>query len=231
MVIICALQFVWSPALEALTDDGVAHLNEIHSRLKLIHGKLLEEYPEQLMAAMFLPSNAKVIELGANVGRNTCVIGTILNDSRNLVAIESSKESAKLLQENRDYNQLQFHIEASAISKVRLIQSGWVTIPSEIDYPGYSPVDTITFDEVQKKYQIIFDTMVADCEGALYYILRDDPKILKNIKLILVENDYSNFQHFQYVIDLFRENGFQLVYNRAGGWGPCEQNFYQVWKK
>lgn len=89
-------------------------MQKIHSKLNLILGNLLEEYPEQLMTAMYLKKNAKVLELGANIGRNTCVI-------------------------NPDY-------------------------------------------------------------------------------MIFVQK-------------LFKKNGLKLVYNQAGGWGACYNNFYQVWQK
>jgi FkbM family methyltransferase len=200
--------------------------------LHLIHGSFAEEYPEQLMAATFIPADAKVLELGANVGRNSCVIASLLNNSKNLVAVESCLDTAKLLKENRDENGLKFYIEASAISKVPLIQSEWKTIPSEVDLPGYTRVNTISFKEVQKKYHIKFDTLVVDCEGALYYILRDDPKILKSIKLVIIENDFETAEHMQFVQEHFRNNGLQCVFNQPGGYGPCcYDHFYQVWKK
>jgi len=37
-----------------------------------------------------------------------------------------------------------------------------------------------------------FDTLVADCEGALLPILKDTPEILAKIDLIIVENDYQS---------------------------------------
>lgn len=226
-------QFAYVPTIEAQSiEEGTARLHAAHARLRLVHGSLAEEYPEQLMTAMFLSSNAKVLELGANVGRNSCVIATLLNDSRNLVAVESSAGTAKLLQENRDMNGLQFHIVAGAISKVPLIQDGWwTTKPSDVDVPGWTRVNTMTFDEVQNLYNITFDTLVVDCEGALYYILLHDPNVLKNINTVIIENDFTDIQHLLYVQDLFVRNGLYCVYNQAGGWGPCSDQFYQVWKK
>lgn len=219
-------------ALEARSiEEATERLQTIHSQLHLIHGSLAEEYPEQLMSAMYLSKNAKVLELGGNVGRNSCVIASILKDSRNLVVVESFSEFAKLLQENRDVNGLHFHIEASAISQVPLIQNGWKTIPSEVDLPGYSRVNIISFSQLNEKYRIKFDTLVVDCEGALYYMLVDDPKILKHLKTIIIENDFNDLEHMNYVQKLFTENGLKCVYNQAGGWGPCYDYFYQVWKK
>jgi len=60
---------------------------------------------------------------------------------------------------------------------------------------GYKWVKTITYDDLKLKYKINFDTLVLDCEGAFYYILMDMPEILKNIKLIIMENNYHNFSH------------------------------------
>lgn len=211
-------------------EEGLKRLEEIHSKLKLIHGRFLEEYPEQLMVATYLPADAKVLELGSEVGRNSCVIGAILNDSRNLVTLETRPEAVKSLRENRDFNKLQFHIVHAALSKVPIIQKGWISIPSEVDLPGYFRINTFTFNELQEKYKIEFDTMVVDCEGALYYILCDDPEILKNIKLVIIENDFKNQDHYRYVKNLFIKNGLEVVYNGSERryW---ENGFYQVWKK
>lgn len=218
--------------LEARTiEKGSQKLARIHSELQLIHGNLQEEYPEQLMSAIFLSKNAKVLELGANVGRNSCVIGKILKNSKQLVAVESCEGYANLLRENRDANGLKFSIEVAAVSKTPLIQYGWNTVPSDVDVPGWTRVNTITFDELEKKYQIVFDTFVIDCEGAFYHILRDDPKILKNIKLIIIENDFDEFQKMVEVQNIFKQYGLQCVYNVSYPDRPCGDNFFQVWKK
>ena len=224
------MQFVFIFSLHGLSleDKGEIKLKEIHSRLKLVHGSFSDEYPEQLMSAMFIPSNAVVLELGGNIGRNSCVIASLLDDSRNLVVIEPYFDEGKFLQINRDHNKLEFQIEFSAISKVPLVQSGWLTIPSDVDLPGFKRINTITFDELKNKYNLLFDTMVVDCEGALYYILRDDEEMLNQFQLILLENDFREDGHYPYVIDLFEKHGFNLVYNRAHG--ECSY-FYQVWSK
>lgn len=62
-----------------------------------------------------------VLEIGGNVGRNSCVIASILKDSSNLVVIESSQEIATQLNENRELNGLNFSIVSKALSKVPYI--------------------------------------------------------------------------------------------------------------
>jgi FkbM family methyltransferase len=226
---IAFLSSAQSFANDSLTqEEAILKLNQVHSELKLKHGSFSEEYPEQLMTTMHLPSNAIVLELGGNIGRNTCVIAKLLDDSRNLVSLESDKKSARLLTVNRDLNNLKFHIEPSALSKRNLIQKGWDTIPSDVLLPGYFKVKTISFDALQKKYNMVFDTLVADCEGALYYILQDEPDLLKNINLIIVENDYWNKDKFEYTTDVYKINGFHLIYEKPYHQWPY---FYQVWKR
>jgi len=212
-------------------QDGIEKLEKIHSKLSLVHGSFSEEYPEQLMAAMFINENAKVLELGGNVGRNSCVISAILNDSKNLVVLESDPNAIPALTANRNHNNQSFHIENSALSKVPLVQSGWTTVPSEIIPPGYIRINTLSYDQIKEKYNTTFDVLVADCEGALYYILRDDDSMLKDLNMIVVENDYTHRPYYEDTRDKFTAHGFQLVYNKEGGWGCCYNEFYQVWKK
>jgi hypothetical protein len=58
-------------------------LANIHSRYRLNYGSFQHEYPEQLMAATYLTGNEKVLEIGANIGRNSIVIAHILQQSNN----------------------------------------------------------------------------------------------------------------------------------------------------
>ena len=50
--------------------------------------------------------------------------------------------------------------------KRKLIQKGWDTIESDVLLDGYTNVNTITLDQLYSKYNIMFDTLVLDCEGA-----------------------------------------------------------------
>jgi FkbM family methyltransferase len=208
-------------------------LMKLHSKMTLIHGSFAEEYPEQVMAVMFIKKNDRVLELGGNLGRNSCIIGSLLKKSSNLVVLESDSNMARLLKENRDHNNLFFQIENSALSKVPLIQSGWNTIPSAKVIPGYFKVNTISYADLKKKHNINFNVLVADCEGALYYILRDDESILDDINIAIVENDHADYSHYEEVKERFLTHGFQPVYTKAGGWlwPPCDEVFYQVWQK
>jgi len=213
------------------TDISKKLLN-IHKSLKIMHGTFLEELPEQLMAVRYLTGTEKVLEIGSNIGRNSLVIARILgNNSKNFVTMECDVEISEQLKSNRDLNNLDFHIESSALSMKKLIQTGWATMQSDVLLDGYKEVNTITLDNLHKKYNIPFDTLVLDCEGAFYYILMDMPEILNNVNLIIMENDYFDITHKEYIDDVLKKNNFYVDYSEGNGWGVCTDYFFQVWKR
>ena len=46
-----------------------------------------------------------------------------------------------------------------------------------------------------------------------------------------MENDYWDISHKQYVDSVLTKNDFKIIYTEGNGWGPCYNNFYEVWKK
>ncbi len=213
------------------TRDVYEKLKSIQSKLEIRYGNFNEELPEQKMAVTYLSGNEKVLEIGGNIGRNSLVIASILQDPANLVVLESDINIAKKLTENRDANHFTFHIESAALSNRKLIQQNWITKPSDVLEEGHKWVDTITLDDLKKKYNIAFDTLILDCEGAFYYILMDMPEILDGVNLIIMENDYFDISEKNYINDILTKNNFVVDYSEEGGWGPCYANFFEVWKK
>lgn len=212
-------------------NDITNRLANIHSTLKINYGSLNEELPEQKMVVRYLTGDERVLEIGGNIGRNSLVIASILKNSQNLVALESDVNIATQLTENRDLNNLNFHIESSALSKRKLIQLGWDTMPSDTLKDGYTWVNTISLEQLKQKYSIEFDTLVLDCEGAFYYILMDMPEILEGINLIIMENDYYDISKKTYIDEILKACHFYVDYTESGGWGVCANNFFEVWKR
>ena len=221
----------------SVDSNITAKLADLHSKLKLNYGNFSEEYPEQEMAVMYIKPDDIVLELGGNIGRNSCIISSILNDSKHLVVFESDVTVAQYLKENRDLNNLNFHIEDCAISKCDLYQNGINTAPVNyiINHPNFvnwTKIKTATWSDIKNKYNnMIFDTLVADCEGALYFILCEEPTFLENFKTIIIENDFCDYSFKSAVDEEFKKFNFKCVYVRAGGFGPCTEFFYEVWKK
>tara|TARA_R110000803_G_C11869295_1_gene308220 strand:- start:38 stop:688 length:651 start_codon:yes stop_codon:yes gene_type:complete len=209
----------------------VNKLKNIHSKLKINYGFMKDELPEQKMVVKYLKGHEKVLEIGGNIGRNSLVIASILENSNNLLTLESDINISKQLNENRDLNNMKFHIESSALSKRKLIQKKWDTKPSEILEKGFKWINTITLEQLKTKYNILFDTIVLDCEGAFYFILKDMPEILDNINLIIMENDYHILEEKKYIDKILTKNNFYVDYTKKGGWGCCKENFFEVWVK
>lgn len=211
----------------------VNKLNKIHSSLSFIGGSLDDEYSEQIMATIFLKGDEKILEIGANVGRNTMIIASILdNDAEQFVTMECDLNSCNNLYQNKDLNDFHFNVEPCALSKRNLIQRGMDTITSDVVLSGYTKVNTITYEQLLNKYNIKFDTLVLDCEGAFYYILQDMPEILDNINLIIMENNYNDITHKIYVDKVMSSKGLSCVYIQSLPWRRCcQSNFFEVWKK
>ena len=244
----CVLSF--EPILQQLQDmspaswyqregkfipDATARVRALHQHLNFDHGVIHDEFPEQALAMGFVKEDAKVLEIGGNMGRNSLVLSSILKSTDQLVVLETNLEVVPKLLQNLHQNQFQTRVEPSALSSVPLISDGWVTVPTsvanEVAHKGWKPVATITFDELQAKYGIQFDTLVADCEGALYYILKDNPEVLDGIKNIVMENDYGDIDTKNMLDSILRFKGFERIHHQAGGWGPCYEFFYEVWAK
>jgi FkbM family methyltransferase len=204
---------------------------EMHKYININYGNIKDELSEQIMATTYISEDDKVLELGANIGRNTCIIAQILNDDKNLVTLECNPQHVKELIENKELNGFNFVVEPSALSKKNLIQQGWDTFVSDIVFPGFFKVNTISWYELNEKYNIKFNTLVADCEGALYYILQDEPEMLSDFNKVIMENDYKDINHYNFVMENLKQHGFKNVYSQKGGWGVCENYFFQVWLK
>lgn len=211
--------------------NPLKQLQLIQQNLLLKYGSFADEFYEQLMAINYINPNANVLEIGGNIGRNSLVIATILYNQKNLVTLESSPIHFAELADNKAINGYEFNIENSALSYKRLIQNKDITIPSEDDREGFFSVNCMTYQEIEEKFNIKFDTLVADCEGALYYIFNDYPNMLDNIKMIIMENDYVDINHKLSVNKILLEKGFKLELYSGGNisWGPCIYNFYEVW--
>jgi FkbM family methyltransferase len=223
----------WRTTGKFITDVN-ERIRALHQRFKFDHGSLGDELPEQILATQFIKEHARVLEIGGNLGRNTLVISTLLDDPSQHVVLESNSDIVQLLRHNIEQNQYATRIEPSALSYTKLVQQGWNTLPASEAGEGqkdWKEVPTITFEELEKKYNIQFNTLVADCEGALYYILKDQPSILDNIEMVIMENDYNDMDQKRMLDAILYLKGFKRAYHVPGGWGPCYDFFYEVWSK
>lgn len=222
-------------SIQKSQQEMESYLMDVHKTIIFNYGYIQEEVPEQLMALRFIKPTDTVLELGANIGRNTCVISRILNDNKRLVTLETDIQIAHILDRVRIENGMNFNIINAGLSKSKVIQRGWDSIqwnPVEPIPEGWTEVNTITLSAIKERYSnLSFNVLVADCEGALYYICQDEPDFFSNFNRIIMENDYRVAEHKQYIDNELTRQGFVCIYSESGGWGPCESCFFETWLK
>ena len=222
-------------------DSTLQKLATIHSGLTFNPWNgLHQEVPEQLMACRHIQPDDIVLELGGSIGRNSCVINSMLNNKNHHVVVEPSLTEADKLKNNRDANNLGFHIEHSAISAVPLYSLGWNTHKTQIR--GSVEVSTISYDELHRKYNIQFNVLVIDNEGNFVDTLKVYPNILSNISTLIIEHDFNSNEDLQYFSKHLMENKFTMVdsYGKEEEFGPgmnwsdgvvTDPIFVSVWKR
>jgi FkbM family methyltransferase len=215
-------------------------LYNIQNSLKILHGTFSEEIVEQTMVCKFLKPTATVLELGSNIGRNSLVISKILTDSTRLVTLEMDKHFAIKCDENRKLNNLNFNIVNAALSYKPLYyqdkkhgEGGGYCVNQKYN-DDYISCPIISFEEIQSKYNLRFDTLVVDCEGGFYFILRDKPSILDNIHTLIIENDFPVIEHKTYVNSILTNKGFKRIFVESlvsESNFPCKNVFWETWQK
>jgi hypothetical protein len=194
----------------------IKKLLAIHEGLTVRHGKLSLEINKQYMAAMVIEPDDVVLELGGNIGRNSLVISALLSDSHNLVTFESNPQHAVELLENREINRRDFHVESAALFNLSTQDEGAI------------PAKSITWQQVQDKYKLPFNVLVADCEGALVGILKDEPELLRGFNKLLIENDCTPEERI-FLRDVFLANGFVCTYAADSLRNPVLKGFWEIW--
>jgi FkbM family methyltransferase len=190
------------------------------------------------MCIRYVNENDRVLEIGGNIGRTSHVIQTILKNPLNHIVMEIDVELAQKLRENLDLNTFtHLRIETAALSKSKVYNTGGTPRPVDEDKvtPDMKEQPTISYSEICKKYDVNFNVLVADCEGSLYYIFKEDPDMLDNIHTVIMENDYTELEHKQVVDSILKSKGFNRVYQEKGvpwaSWSCCYEYFYEVWRK
>ena len=76
-------------------------------------------------------------------------------------------------------------------------------------------IDTnnITLEELQKQTCLIFNVLVADCEGFLEVFLDENPFLYTQLNKIIFECDRADVCNYEKIKNELLNNGFKLVEN------------------
>lgn len=144
------------------------------------------EREEQLDAYTFLPRDSTVLELGARYGTVSSIINRLLTDPEKHVVVEPDRAVERALRQNRAVCGNRYRIFIGAVSKTPLSfipgNYGSVTVQSQ-----GGNVATATIEDLEKEHNLKFDALVADCEGCIESIIREND--LSGFRTILLEQD------------------------------------------
>lgn len=207
---------------EEIDKIMVEKLLPIHNKLINFspYSALKQEIPEQLMTCKLIRENDNILELGGSIGRNSCVINSILKNKNKHVVIEPSIIEANKLIINRDQNKLDYQIEISAISSHRLYSKGWLTYKENVS--GAKEINIINYNDLYNKYNIPFNVLIIDNEGNFVDMLKSFPNILDNIRLLIIEHDFNSESDLDYFNQTLKKNNFTMTtkYMKNAKYGP-----------
>lgn len=191
------------------------------------HDKL--EVTEQELCVKYIKPHHKVLELGARYGTVSCIINKIIDDKTNHVAVEPDLFVIDALTKNRDANGCQFHIVDGVITHCNMRMQTFYHLNKECAYGNftmpvnklYANVKNFTLDDIQRKYNIEFNCLVADCEGFLEQFFRENPDFVKQIDTAIIEYDGPARCDYDYVKKVLSDGGLTCIVD----------GFHSVWTR
>jgi hypothetical protein len=166
------------------------------------------EIAERVSVKYFLEPNDIVLEIGGSVGGVSEIIAKTLKNPKNLVVLEPSKESFSKLEElSKKYN---FNIyNGPLVNEGENLECKKINNSEYYDCKKveYKVSNNIALKNLEKKFNLIFNTLVIDCEGCYEPMFEKNFNngTFNNIKKIFIEWDGKIME------DILHKNGFILV--------------------
>ena len=182
------------------------------------------ELDEQYLAKHFVNKNDIVLELGARFGAVSCTVNDILVNKNNHIVVEPDERVWQALEMNKKFNNCHFNIVKGFISSKKMSltnldsHQGYATTSIE---DNNSKIPSYTLDEIQKQYNLLFNVLIADCEGFLGVFFEDNPKFYDQIRLVIFEADNPEMCDYEKIRTTLQGKGFR---GAVGG-------FQNVWLK
>jgi FkbM family methyltransferase len=180
------------------------------------HGVIINHFQserkEQFAALKYIKSQDRVLELGARYGSVSCVIDKILIDGSNLVSVEPDETVWKALKRNRDINECRFNIVEGLVSKklYSLKRDGYATTTY---FDINSKIPHFELSQIEERFNIKFNVLVADCEGCLNQFMKENPKFISELDTLMYEKDFANKCNYEEIQNILKELGFTRVQN------------------
>lgn len=190
-------------------------------------GKLIDtirfETVEQTQADEYITEDCTVLELGARYGTVSCVINKKLKNPLNQVSVEPDNIVWKCLEKNIKDNGCNLHLIKGVISRspLEIKQTPGEGYSNSTMKAETSSLPNFTVEQIEERYGLKFDTLVADCEGFLGDFFAENHHLYKQLKMVLFEKDSPWKCDYSVILNNLKEHGFV---NLVTG-------FHEVWKK
>ena len=178
------------------------------------------ERPEQVISNFFIDPDSSVLELGARYGSVSCIINKKLNDKTKQVSVEPDKIVWSVLDSNIAENGCSIRVHKGFVANTprTLHQYGYASQSSAVEQ---SENISLSVKELESKYELTFDTLVADCEGFLETFFNEHPFMYSQLKTVIFEADAPNICNYDIIRKTLKEHGFREIY----------RGFQNVYKK
>jgi FkbM family methyltransferase len=169
------------------------------------------ENREQDLAREYILEDDTVFELGARYGSVSCVINSMLKCKTNQVVVEPDNRVWDALERNKAANNCEFTIIKGFVSAKKMdltaldCCNGYGTTSVE---NVNSIIPSYTLAEIEEKYKLTFDVLVADCEGFLEQFFDENPTFCDGLRLLLFEADYDKKCNYQKIRTMLTSKGF-----------------------
>jgi len=180
------------------------------------YGKIIDlniaEPTEQMLTKKYIEPHMTVLELGARYGTVSYCINSNLDVKTNHVAVEPDYTVWNVLEQNLRANECHTRIVKGFISrqKIGLSFSGYGTSYTKSNYAAFWP-DCFTLEEIETKYNLEFDTLIADCEGGLEIFLDENPKLYDSLQFIMFEADAPEKCNYDKIRSKLLEHNFSEI--------------------
>lgn len=199
------------------------------------------EAVEQFLVKKYIPKDACVLELGARYGTVSCVISKVLDNPTYHVAVEPDSSVIEALTKNRNNNGGQFHIFEGVVSE-KGYELGFIDPKFDFhEYGTYTKktdtpkIKNMSFTELSNTYNLTFDCIVADCEGFFCDFVEENPDVIKNMRVIIYEQDgipWSKFmEKYKTLDETLTKFGFFRIHTVPHPKYENNPHFHNVWVK
>lgn len=160
------------------------------------------EWTQWLLVDALVRPGDTVLELGARFGTTSCALASATNNSGRVVSVEPDAAVHAALLANRAAHRCRFHAVLGVVSSAAMAmvpggpqsyatQTAVVApnAPGERGGPMPTRLPSITPDALQRALNLRIDVLLVDCEGCLRPLLAHDAALVRQARLLLLEED------------------------------------------